>query len=133
MIITKNTIPQLFSLWWNLHNITNISKIWKTLDELQYYPKSKRHVIVTIEHFPGYIKILGNMVLRFRAQSLIDMVWVQIQPWSCCCALEKSTLRYFPLLGGLTSSTKLQSYVSLLKKKKSIGQQYLGISESRSG
>ena len=61
---------------------------------------------------------VGNMALRFRARSLIDMVWVQIQPLSCCCALGKGTLRYFPLLGGLTSSSKLQSDVSLLKNKK---------------
>ena len=72
----------------------------------------RRHFVIISATF------VGNMAQRFRARSLIDMVWVQIQPWSCCCALGKGTLRYFLLLGGLTSSSKLKSYVSLLKKKK---------------
>ena len=72
---------------------------------------------IAVALFSGCNFDYGNMALRFRARSLINMVWVHIQPWSCCCALGKGTLRYFPLLGGLTSSSKLQSYSISIKKK----------------
>ena len=64
------------------------------------------------------------------------MICVEIQPWSCCGALGNGTLQQFPLLGDSTSSSKLQSYVSLLKKKNKKTDRtaiYLGIFESWSG
>ena len=66
----------------------------------------------------------------YSAVIVIEMVSVQNLLAPFRYIFEKDTLRHFPLLGGLTSNFKFQSYHCKTKNqnKTSTGQQCLGIS-----
>ena len=59
------------------------------------------------------------MALRLRALSLIETVWVlNHSGYSCCCTLEKDTLRHFFCLSDQQVVSTLQSYIISKERKK---------------